>query len=445
MQRIQRKIGNHPLLAVFATVFVDLVGVGILIPIFPLLVTPGSPDSILPNGWTITQGVILLGWLSAAYPLAQFIAAPILGQLSDKYGRKIVLTLSIIGTALGYVLFAIGLATKNIPLLFASRILDGFTGGNISVAQAAIADISTAKNRAKNFGLIGMAFGLGFILGPYIGGKLADPSVMSWFNATTPFWFAAGLSVFNVILITLFLPETLKVRKTARIDFSRPFHNVVTAFSRPGLRSVMPTSFLFTAGFTFFTTFFGVVLAQKFNFSVSNTGDYFAYVGLWIAIAQGVFVGIVAKRFKDYQVLRVSVFITAVSLLSYAMIPAGEYRWLFLIPPVLALGNGLTMAFTASLISRITPKELQGESLGINSSVMALAQAIPAIMAGYIAAIGVNVPIFVASIIITLAGISFWIFFKPGRDDKYAVPSGAEPLPSATHRINSQPLQHQLN
>ncbi|HPD98842.1 MAG TPA: MFS transporter, partial [Candidatus Saccharibacteria bacterium] len=323
MQRIQRKIGNHPLLAVFATVFVDLVGVGILIPIFPLLVTPGSPDSILPNGWTITQGVILLGWLSAAYPLAQFIAAPILGQLSDKYGRKIVLTLSIIGTALGYVLFAIGLATKNIPLLFASRILDGFTGGNISVAQAAIADISTAKNRAKNFGLIGMAFGLGFILGPYIGGKLADPSVMSWFNATTPFWFAAGLSVFNVILITLFLPETLKVRKTARIDFSRPFHNVVTAFSRPGLRSVMPTSFLFTAGFTFFTTFFGVVLAQKFNFSVSNTGDYFAYVGLWIAIAQGVFVGIVAKRFKDYQVLRVSVFITAVSLLSYAMIPAG--------------------------------------------------------------------------------------------------------------------------
>ena len=268
---------------------------------------------------------------------------------------------------------------------------------------------------------------------------------MSLFNATTPFWFAAGLSVFNVILITLFLPETLKVRKTARIDFSRPFHNVVTAFSRPGLRSVMPTSFLFTAGFTFFTTFFGVVLAQKFNFSVSNTGDYFAYVGLWIAIAQGVFVGIVAKRFKDYQVLRVSVFITAVSLLSYAMIPAGEYRWLFLIPPVLALGNGLTMAFTASLISRITPKELQGESLGINSSVMALAQAIPAIMAGYIAAIGVNVPIFVASIIITLAGISFWIFFKPGRDDKYAVPSGAEPLPSATHRINSQPLQHQLN
>lgn len=426
MQRIQNKFGRHPLLAVFMTVFVDLVGVSILIPVFPQLIIPGSPDNILPQGWTMSQGLILLGWLSAAYPLAQFLAAPILGQLSDKHGRKKVLIISIIGTIAGYVLFAIGLITKNIPLLFAARILDGVTGGNISVAQAAIADISNPKNRAKNFGLIGMAFGLGFILGPYIGGKLADPSVVSWFSAATPFWFAAALSVLNIILISLFLPETLKIRKTDRIDFSRPFHNVVAAFSRPGLRSVMPSSFLFTAGFTFFTTFFAVVLAEKFLFSASNTGDYFAYVGLWIAIVQGALVGAVAKRYKDYKVLRVSMFITAISLLCYAVIPDGEYKWLFLVPPVLALGNGLTMAFTSSLISRITPKSLQGEALGINASIMALAQAIPAILAGYVATIGVNVPIFVASAIIGVAGLSFWVFFRPGRDDAHAAPSGAE-------------------
>jgi len=243
---------------------------------------------------------------------------------------------------------------------------------------------------------------------------------VSWFGASTPFWFAAGLSIFNVMLITLFLPETLKVRKKERLDFSRPFHNVIIAFSRPGLRSVMPTSFLFTAGFTFFTTFFGIVLAQKFGFSVSNTGDYFAYVGLWIAISQGVFVGLVAKRFKDYQVLRVSLFITAISLLFYAIIPDGAYKWLFVIPPLLSLGNGLTMAFTSTLISRITPKQLQGEALGINASVMALAQAIPAIIAGYVATIGINVPIFVASAIIALGGIAFWVLFKPGRDDAHS-------------------------
>nr|MBP7835142.1 MFS transporter [Candidatus Saccharibacteria bacterium] len=311
-----KKVKNdhkHPLLAVFLTVFIDLLGIGILIPVFPQLVTPGSPDSILPNGWTVSQGFILLGWLSAAYPLSQFVAAPIMGQLADRYGRKPVLAISIFGTAVGYALFAYALITKNIPLMFASRILDGITGGNISVAQAAIADISTPKNRAKNFGLIGMAFGLGFILGPYIGGKLADPSVVSWFNASTPFWFAAILSLINVFMVLLFLPETLKVKIKQRLDLSKPFHNIATAFSRPGLRSIMPTSFLFTAGFTFFTTFFGIVLLNKFGFSPSSTGDYFAYVGLWIAIVQGALIASIAKKYKDYQVLRISMFVTAIS------------------------------------------------------------------------------------------------------------------------------------
>lgn len=421
---------RHPLLAVLFTIFLDSLGVGILIPVFPQLVTPGSPDSILPAGWTVSQGFILLGWLSAAYPLAQFLAAPIMGQFADRYGRKPVLALSILGTSLGYVLFAIGLVTKNIPLLFVSRIFDGITGGNISVAQAVIADVSTPKNRAKNFGFIGMAFGLGFILGPYIGGKLADPTVVSWFNAATPFWFAAGLSLINVILVFLFLPETLKTKIKDKLNFTKPFHNIAMAFSRPGIRSVMPTSFLFTAGFTFFTTFFGLVLLDKFGFKPSSIGDYFAYVGLWIAIIQGGLVGIISKKFKDYQVIRVSIFITSISLMAYAFIPAGEYKWLFLIPPFLAMGNGLTMAFNSSLISRVTPRELQGEALGINASVMALAQSIPAIISGYIAAINDNLPIFVASIIVGFAGVAFWLFFKPGRDDRYGQPSGARAVSS---------------
>ncbi len=416
---------KHPLLAVFLTVFIDLLGVGILIPVFPQLVNPGSPDSILPAGWTMAQGFILLGWLSAAYPLAQFLAAPIMGQLADRYGRKPVLAFSIFGTSVGYVLFAVGLITKNIPLLFASRILDGVTGGNISVAQAAIADISTPKNRAKNFGLIGMAFGLGFILGPYIGGKLIDPSIMSWFNVATPFWFAASLAFLNMIMILLFLPETLKVKIKKRLDLTKPFHNIASAFSRPGLRDIMPSSFLFTAGFTFFTTFFGLILLQKFNFSPSNTGDYFAYVGLWIAIVQGGIVGKVSKKYKDFQVLRFSMFITAVSLLGYAFIPAGEYRWLFLVAPFLALGNGLTMAFNSALVSRVTPPEMQGESLGINSSVMALAQSIPAIISGYVASVNDNLPLFVAGSLVFCGGIIFWILVKPGKTDKFAAPSGA--------------------
>src|SRR3989344_3479623 len=177
------KIRNKPLPVIFFTVFVDLIGFGILIPVVPLLLAdPESSYFLLPKGFTVNQGYIMLGFLTAMFPLMQFLAAPILGQLSDKFGRKRILAISLFGTCLSYLIFAYAILTRNIPLLFAARAFDGITGGNIAVAQAAIADVTTPANRAKNFGLIGAAFGLGFILGPYIGGKLSDPTVVSWFG-----------------------------------------------------------------------------------------------------------------------------------------------------------------------------------------------------------------------------------------------------------------------
>ena len=409
------KKGN-PLLAVFSTIFIDMLGVGILIPVFPLLVLPHSPYRITPVGWSIADGFILLGWLSAAYPLAQFFAAPILGQLSDRYGRKIVLTVSIIGTSFSYMLFAIGVATKNIPLMFASRIVDGITGGNISVAQAVISDISTPKNRAKNFGLVGASFGLGFIFGPYIGGKLADPTVVSWFSASTAFWFTAILSAINALIVIKFLPETIKVKTTTlSLHILQSFKNIIKAFTNSGLKDITPATFLFNAGFTFFTTFFAVFLAVRFGFTQGNTGDYFAYVGIWIAIVQGGLIGILSKRFKDFQILRYSFFGAALTLLAYLLIPAGEHRWLFVIPPILALFIGMSNAFLPSIVSRVTPKEIQGETLGINTSVSALAQAIPAIIAGYVATINTSATVVTASMLIGFSGIAFWILFKPKR------------------------------
>ena len=411
-----KKVKGNPLLAVFSTIFIDMLGVGILIPVFPLLVLPHSPYRITPTGWTIGDGFILLGWLSAVYPLAQFFAAPILGQLSDRYGRKIVLTVSIIGTSFAYALFAIGVATKNIPLMFLSRIVDGLTGGNISVAQAVIADISTPKNRARNFGLVGAAFGLGFIFGPYVGGKLADPHVVSWFNASTAFWFAAILSAVNAFIVLKFLPETIRQKTNKfKLHILESFTNVIKAFTNSGLKNITPATFLFNAGFTFFTTFFAVFLAVRFGFSQGNTGDYFAYFGIWIAVVQGGLIGIVSKKFKDYQVLRYSFFGAALTLLAYLLIPNGQHKWLFVIPPILALFDGMSQAFLPSIVSRVTPKDIQGETLGINTSVSALAEAIPAIIAGYVATINTSATVITASALIGLAGLVFWILFRPGK------------------------------
>jgi DHA1 family tetracycline resistance protein-like MFS transporter len=230
---------KNPMTTIFLTVFIDLLGFGILIPVFPLLISKNSPFRVTPEGWSFTQRLIMLGWLQAIFPFFIFIAAPILGQMSDRHGRKPILAVSIFGTAVGYVLFAIGISTANIPLLFASRALDGLTGGNLAVAQAAIGDVSTHENRAKNFGMLGAAFGLGFIIGPYLGGRLSAPNhsfyglfnTPSWFGATTPFWFAAILSLANCISILTLFPETIKEKvHGGRIRMTQSVRNVAVGF-----------------------------------------------------------------------------------------------------------------------------------------------------------------------------------------------------------------------
>ena len=412
---------KNPLLAIFTTVFIDLVGFGILIPVFPLLISENSPFRVTPDGWSFTQGLIMLGWLQAVYPFCTFIASPILGQLSDRFGRKPVLAISIFGTSIGYVLFAIGISTANLPLLFASRALDGFTGGNLAVANAAIGDISTNENRAKNFGFLGAAFGMGFIVGPYLGGKLSSPGVSfyglfdtpSWFGATTPFWFAAIIAMLNCVAVLTTFPETIKEKFHAgRINATQSIQNVVQGFRSERLRVVLIAGFLFSSGFTFFTTFFGIYLKNNFDFSASKTGDYFAIVGLFIAFSQAVLVARVAKKLVDFKVLRFSLFGNAIMMLFYFAVPTSFPLGLYFVIPLFTAFNGLTMANMTSLISRSAEPGRQGQAMGIYSSVQSLAQVPASILVGYITtSVTSSQPLIVASVCIALGGLLFLLMF----------------------------------
>ncbi len=406
-------MNKNVLFAVVFTVFIDLLGFGILIPVIPqLLANPHSTFYLLPHGFSVGQGYILLGFLTAIFPFMQFIATPILGELSDRFGRKPVLAFSLLGTSLSYILFAIGIITRNLPLLFVSRAFDGITGGNIAVAQAAIADITTPENRAKNFGLIGAAFGMGFILGPFLGGKLSDPSLVSWFNAATPFWFASAIAFLNVLSVIFLLPETIKQKqKELSLHVGKSIKNIIRAFSMKGMVPLFCTSFLFVSGFTFFTTFFSVFLINKFGFSQGSIGNYFAYVGIWIALSQAVVTRKVSKIFSEQKVLRFSLVATGIFILMQ-FVPTTWVGLLF-VTPFFAIFNGLSTANITSLVSRSVGSEMQGEILGVNASVQAIGQTIPPILSGFIAAsVTPLTPIFVSGVTIILAGVVFITFYR---------------------------------
>jgi DHA1 family tetracycline resistance protein-like MFS transporter len=406
---------NKILITIFLTVFIDLLGIGILIPVIPqLFANPLSSEYILPFGTAINQGYLLLGLLIAVYPIGQFLATPILGQLSDKYGRKKILGISLLGTSISYIVFAIAIVTKNIPLLFFSRFFDGITGGNISIAQAMIGDVSKPENRAKNFGMLGAAFGLGFIFGPFIGGKLSDPSVVSWFTSATPFYFAGILAFMNMLSVLFLVPETNKSLRMEPLTWGKSLSNIKKAMKMKGMSALFLTNFLFFGGFTFFTTFFGVFLIQKFNFTQGNIGDFFAYVGIWSIFTQAVLTRRFAKKFTESQIVPYTLIGAGVLVLAY-FLPTHSWE-LLLIPPFFSVCTGLTMANTNSLLSKASPPDQRGEIMGISASVQALAQSIPAILSGFIAAsLAPTTPLFVASVIIIFSGVTFLWLYKPAR------------------------------
>jgi DHA1 family tetracycline resistance protein-like MFS transporter len=357
-------------------------------------------------GVSVQTAYVILGALVASYPLAQFFAAPILGQLSDRYGRRPILIWSLLGTAVGYALFAVAIYTRHIPLLFASRVLDGITGGNIPVAQAALADNTEPKDRAKNFGLMGAAFGLGFIIGPYIGGQLADASLVSWFGPAVPFWFAALISFINMIFIWLMMPETSPMKAGARLHWGQSVTHIVKAFSHKQLRFIFLTGFLFFSGFSFFTTFFGVYLIDRFGFTESDTGNFFAYVGIWIVITQAVITPRVSRIWKERMVLNVGFCAAAVALLLFHA--PGPWTVLLVTTPLFAIFNGLTQSNYMAFLSRSAGADVQGEILGINASIGALSQAIPPVLAGLIASGGdTGVTLYAAAGIMFVAGLLF--------------------------------------
>ena len=349
------------LIVIFTTVFIDLVGFGIVIPVLPFY-AEGTIFNATPR---------TVGLLFASYSIMQLIFAPILGGLSDKHGRRPVLFLSIIGTGIGFLV--LGLATT-LWMLFAGRILDGITGGNISTAQAYIADITTSENRAKGMGLIGAAFGLGFIFGPAIGG------ILSRWGIQVPFFFAAALCFANAILLYFRLPETVTRDHPAKHQAAggRGLNQVIKSLKQPRLAFVMVIYFLFIVAFSIMTTSFSLYTMFRFGYDAQHTGYLFAYVGLIAVIIQGGLIGRLVKRFGELPLVIVGAFCFAISLFAVPFVgpAAGGLAALLIGGGVFSAGNSLATPALTSLASKSVGPAEQGTVLGVMQSVASLARAV---------------------------------------------------------------------
>lgn len=398
---------KSPLFIIFITIFFDLLGFGILIPIIPsLFANPNSPSYLLVKSASIETGYLLMGLLLGIYFLGQFFMSPILGELSDRFGRKKVLIGSVIGSALSFLLFAVGIATRSIWLIFIGRTINALTSSIVAVSQAAIADISTVADRTKNFGLIGAAFGAGFVFGPFLGGALSNSNLVSWFTPATPFWFACALALVNAVSIIYFFKETNHHLIHRPLTFARSFKNIMRAFHMHEMRALFVTNFFYQAGFTFFITFFSVFLISRYGFSQQAIGNYFAYVGIWIVISQGVLIRRVPRSISGEQILRVSIVSAGICILLQFL--TGSWWELLLIAPFFAIAHGFSTANIPSMISQKASASAQGEILGLNASIESLARVFPPLVSGVVAAsLSPSSPLIISSLLIFIA----WAIF----------------------------------
>ncbi len=347
MKEHRAKIG-----IVFLIVFIDLVGFGIVIPILPLYAEEYGPSPVI------------FGLLMASFSIMQFFAAPILGRLSDRVGRRPVLLVSLLGSAFGYVLFGIA---GSLAMLFASRIIDGISGGNISTAQAVIADITGPEDRAKGMGIIGAAFGLGFILGPAIGALLV--TVATWLPGIG----AAVASLIAFVLVLTHLPETLDTdsRRKAR---HHPLNlgSLAEALAHPLVGLCMLMVFFTIFAFANFETTFAQFAKLRFGFRTSTIAWLFVYAGVLGAIVQGGLVGRLAKKFGEVRLIVTG---TLLSFVALGLLPYAPSRGpLLAILAVLALGQGIAHPSLSAFTSKLVEPGQVGGVMGVYQGMSSLAR-----------------------------------------------------------------------
>jgi predicted MFS family arabinose efflux permease len=337
-------VKSRPLATIFAIVFIDLLGFGIVIPLLPLYADKFHPSPLA------------FGLLLASYSAMQFLFAPVLGRLSDRFGRKPVLLISLAGSVVGYLIFAFA---GSLAALFAARIIDGISGGNISTAQAYVADVTTAGDRAKGMGVVGAAFGLGFIFGPAIAG------ITVLWSPAAPGLTAAAMSACALLATAFFLHEPVRTANSP--DHRR---GVLPALRNPRVLAVLAVFFLLTFAFSNFEATFSQFLHDRMHVTSAGVAFFFVYIGILISIVQGLAIRPLSKRFGEPFLAAAGIALVALGLfLMPSSSTLGVLRGV-LVP--LTFGIGAANPSLSSLVSKLAGRAERGAVLGAYQSMSSL-------------------------------------------------------------------------
>lgn len=386
---------NKALGVLFLTIFLDLMGFGLIIPILPTYAKDlGATDAVV-------------GLLGTSFSIMQFLFASFWGGLSDRFGRRPIMLTSIAIMAVAYLLFA---NATVLWLLFATRLLKGFGAANLSVAQAYISDVVPLEDRTKAFGIIGASFGLGFIFGPSIGGVLNE-----YYGVAGVGYFAAMLSAVNFILAWLFLKETLKEKSTTVELFPNPFKDILSFRGSMQIRALFTINFTYILGFSMMQITSTLLWAEHFGLSEMHIGYVFAYVGLLAVIIQGGLIGYFNTWFGERNLLVIGTLLVAVGLFSMPFVPTDMFLLELISMTLLSLGNALLTPTVSSLLSRFAPDGSQGKILGTNQSVGSLARVVGPAIGGAAYGIHFSYPYILAgSITLIVSALAFRLRAKQG-------------------------------
>jgi DHA1 family tetracycline resistance protein-like MFS transporter len=347
------KNGKAALGFIFITLLIDVTGLGIIIPVLPTLIAE------LIHG-NLSDAASYGGWLTFAYAIMQFVFAPILGNLSDRFGRRPVLLFSLLGFGIDYLFLAFA---PTIWWLFIGRIIAGITGASFTTASAYIADISTPDKRAQNFGILGAAFGLGFILGPVLGGVLGQ------FGSRIPFFAAAGLSLLNTIYGYFVLPESLPIEKRRPFELKRanPLGSLLQLKKYPAMGGLIIVLILMYTAMNGLQSTWAYYGMEKFSWNAAWVGYSLGFIGLMIGIVQVGIIRWAIPKFGQEKSLYIGLAFYSLGLLLFAFAPSGFWMFAFIIPYSL---GGIAGPALQSIISGFAPANEQGEIQGALTSLM---------------------------------------------------------------------------